>query len=317
MRQGTNDFALYCDDNEKFIGVSLGHGYCAEHEWGYDGIKRSFGIPELNAKTLGIKSRSTTKCIDALIFKKETYKKKKFAVLYCGRGWSTKEKEEKELPYGLRNYKKDINWRVEFEAKRKAKSKSPDDEREAKDSIITAWDGDSFGIGVMGEENVKYLEDLYNAFLNNNASFGYVNPMPNNPFSHASLSIMITDRIPQDVLDQMHYLDKRQWDKEVYEKKIGMTKLKQKTRQASHDDMYGHQHGYYIACSAKWIEYDDEVELEKNKLERGTKYDIMYWVNYSDDDNTHDHFTVEEVREWLKGKKKLSEIRARNEKKKL
>ena len=77
MRQGTNDFALYCDDNDNFIGVSLGHGYCAEHEWGHDGIKRSFGIPELNAKTLGIKSRSTTKCIDALIFKKQTYQKSK------------------------------------------------------------------------------------------------------------------------------------------------------------------------------------------------------------------------------------------------
>ena len=78
-------------------------------------------------------------------------------------------------------------------------------------------------------------------------------------------------------------------------------------------NLYGHNHGYYIACSPKWIDYEDAENREAKKKEYHTKYDIMYWVNYSDDDDTHGHFTVEEIKEWLGGKKKLSEIRKANE----
>lgn len=313
MRQGTNDFGLFCDDNDNFIGISLGYGYCAEHEWGHDGLKRLFGIPELSKKTLGIKNRSISTCIDNLIFKKQTYKKEKFAVLYTGRCWKS-QGEDDPIPYDLKNYKQDMLRRVEFEAKRKTKSKLPNDEREIKNSIITAWDGNGFGIGVMGVENIEYLHELYEAFLNKNVSFGYVNSMPNNPFGRSSLTVMITDKIPQEYLDQMYYIDKKDWDKDEYEKKIGMTKLKKNSRKDSYDNKYGHNHGYYIACSAKWIDYDDKKNREARKKEHGTKYDILYWVNYSDDDNIHGLFTVEEVREWLKGKKKLSEIKKENEK---
>ncbi len=314
MRLGNQDNGLFCDNDGKFIGVSLGHDYCAEHEWGHKELKRNFGIPDLNGKTLGVKSRSITKCIKNLIFLEHTYKRKKFAILYTGSDWRTKEECEANLPHYLKNYKKDIDWRMEFEAKRQAKS--PDKEREEKDPILTAWDGGSFGIGVMGKENVEYLRELYQALQNKNASLAYVNRMPNNPFCHSSLTLMIADRIPQEYMEMMYGADKDQWDLEAYEKKIGMTKLKEKTRKDSHDDKYGHRHGYYIACSANWIDYEDEEARNEKKKERGTKFDIVYWVNYSDDDDTHGHFTVEEVREWLKGKKKLSEIRTRNEAKK-
>jgi len=309
MRTGSQDYGLFSDDDGKFIGVSLGHDYCAEHEWGHDDLKRNFGIPELSKKTLGIKSRSTTKCVDALVFREETYKKKKFAILFTGDVWRIREESEIEIPYGFENYKEDILWQQKYDAE------NPSDRREAKDPIKTAWDGRSFGIAVMGAENVEYLRLLYHALLNKNAALAYINRMPNNPFSHASLTVMIADRLPDSYKDRMYSADKEYQDRIDYEAKIGMTKLKEKTRGGLHDNLYGHAYGYYVACSAKWINYDDKVEREKEKKEKGTKYDIMYWVNYSDDDDTHGYYTVEEVREWLKGKKKLSEIRARNEKK--
>ena len=310
MRIGNHDYGIFGDNNEKFIGISLGFDFCAEHEWGYDDLKMNFGIPELTKKTLGIKSRNITKCIENLIFLEQTYNKKKFAILYTGPNWRPKKECVATLPHYLENYKKDIERRMEYD------KKHPKESQEEKDLIITAWDGNSFGIGVMDTENVEYLRELYQAFLNKKITIGYVNKMPNNPFNHSSLTIMITDKIPQEYVDMMYSVDKKYWDLVEYEKKIGMTKLKEKTRKDSHNDKYGHKHGYYIACSAKWIDYDDKIERKKQKKELGTKYDIQYWINYSDDDNNYGYFIVEEIKEWLSGKKKLTEIRARNEKKK-
>ena len=304
MRKAGQDYRIIIM-GENFIGFSLGYDFCAEHEWGYDDIKRNFGIPEIVKKTLGIKSRTISRFPTNIVFKKETYKKEKFALLYTSPNWNTTEEALKYIPHDLQNYKKDILWRVNFETKEKRK--------DIKDPILTAWDSGGFGVGVMGEENIKYLEELYNAIQNKNLTIAYMNSSPNNPFSNASLSLLITNKIPQEFVNQMYNVDKEHYDRVRYEKKIGLTKLKEKTRGKSFDNLYGHNHGYYIACSAKWIDYEDKENRKAKKKEHNTKYDIMYWVNYSDDDNTHGYFTVEEVKAWLKGKKKLSEIRKEND----
>lgn len=309
MRIGNQDYGIFNDEDGKFIGISLGYDYCAEHEWGHDDIKRDFGIPELSKKTLGIKSRSITKCIDNLIFKKQTYKKKKFAILYTGSSWRTRDEMEEHLPHYLENYKKDIERQIEWDT-----NNSNKDEK-IKDPIKTAWSGGSFGVGVMGVENVEHLHELYQAFLNKNVAIAYVNHRAYNPFSNNSLTLMIADRIPKKITDMIYAADKEHHDLITYEKKIGMTKLKKKTRSSSYDNRYGHQHGYYLACSARWIDYDDKESREAKKENYHTKYDIQYLINYSDDDNTHGYFNVEEIKKWLKGKKKLSEIRKENEEK--
>ena len=203
MRIGSHDYGIFIDNKKNFIGVSLGYDYCAEHEWGYDDLKRKFGIPELKKKTLGVKSRSITKCIENLIFLRQTFKKKKFAILYTGSDWTPKEECAATLPHYLENYKKDIEWRVEYD------KKHPRESQEEKDPITTAWDGNSFGIGVMGAENAEYLYELYQAFLNKKITIGCVNKMPNNPFNHSSLTIMITDKIPQEYVDMMYSVDKK------------------------------------------------------------------------------------------------------------
>jgi len=321
MRKASSDYAMIVSDCI-FLGIALGYDYCAEHEWGIKDIKQRFNIPEGGRKNMGVKSRSITKNIPNLVFKKETYKKKKFAILYTGHQY-WREGEENPIPRDLENYKKDIDWRVEFD------KKHPSDHRPAKDLMVTAWDGRGFGVGVMGENEVKWLEELYEAFNNKNVVIAIINHRATNPFAGSSLSLMIKDRLPEEISDMMYDADKQHYDREDYEKKTGVPKLKErnkKLRQKENERMskkghwidgnlYGHNHGYYLACSAKWISYDDDEQREAKKKEYHTDYDIMYWINYSDDDSTHGYFSVEEIKEWLGGKKKLSEIREENDKK--
>ena len=53
-------------DEDKFVGISLGYDFTAEHEWGIADMKRLFGIPEPTKKNMGIACRTITKCPDTL-----------------------------------------------------------------------------------------------------------------------------------------------------------------------------------------------------------------------------------------------------------
>ena len=298
MRKAGQDYSIWMVD-DKFVGFSLGHDYCAEHEWGIKELRRRFAIPEGSNKNMGIKNRTITRNIENLVFKTETYKKQKFALLYTGYSCRTLKESEENIPHCFTNYKQDILWNMEY------KANHPSTTRKPKDPIACAWDEEGFGIAVMGEKEVGYLTQLYEAIQKCNVAITHINLMPKNPFSNSSLSVLIVDLLPQEVLDQMYNADLEYYSRIDYEEKIGMAKIKTK---------YGNKNGhdkknYYMACSAKWIDYDDAEAREKRKKELKTKYDIWYWVNYSDDDNNHGWYTVEEIREWLTGRKKLTEIR--------
>ena len=293
-KAGQNNGTIIIDD--KFIGVSLGFDFTAEHEWGIKGIKRNFGIPESTKRNMGIKSRTITKC-SPLIFKEETHKKNKFALLYSGLSWRSVEENEKYTPSDLENYVSDLEWTSKW-----IKDHPNEKNRE---NIVTAWDEDGFGIGLMGEKDVQYLKELKVALENKNVTIAFINLTPNNPFSRASLSILISDRIPEEARKEMFDADKELFDRIDYEKKIGMKKIIEK-----HGNKNGYQGDkYFMACSPKWIDYDDDENREAEKKKYNTKYNIMYWVNYSDNDNNSGWYSVEEIREWLTGNKKLSEIR--------
>lgn len=296
MRRATGGYCLWIIDN-KFVGISLGHDYCAEHEWGITEMKSLFGIPEDSSKNMGIKSRVITTCPRSLIFKEEIFKKQKCAILFTQAHSWLKDVEIETLPDALEDYKRDIEFNIKYYSEHPS--------RQPKDPMICAWNSSSFGVGVMGEKEVVYLKELYDAFLNENIAIATINLAPNNPFSNNSLSLLIVDRLPQEALDNMYNADKEYYSRVDYEKKIGMTKIKEK---------YSNKNGcdklhYYMACSAKWIDYKDAINREKCKKELKTKYDIHYWINYSDDDNNSGWYTVEEIKEWLTGNKKLTEIR--------
>jgi hypothetical protein len=158
----------------------------------------------------------------------------------------------------------------------------------------------------MGEVEVQGLKNLYEAFLNKNVLIAF-SKLPNNPFAGTSLCLMIADRVPAEISDQMYLADKEFYDLEDYEEKIGMKKVIEK---------YGNKNGYkgrgyFMACSPKWIDYMDEEARERQKKTNNTEYDILYWINYSDDDHNYGWYTVEEICEWLKSDKKLTEVAPR------
>jgi hypothetical protein len=303
MRKATHNYGFIVD-NDKFIGIALGYDYCAEHEWGIDSLKSLCGIPMASRKNLGVSNRTITK-VPPIVFKEEIYKERKMALLYTGRIWRTKEENDNYTPHDLMNWKEDLIWN---ENQNKNWNKQHPNSKVDEDNIISAWDDSGFGVAVMGDKEVEWLKELKTAIEEKRLTIAIANYKIKNPFAGSSLCLMITDRIPKEAADAMYYADKEYFDREKYEKKIGMKKIIEK---------YGNKNGYqglhyFLACSPKWIDYNNKRgELEELKKKYNTKYDIVYWINYSDDDNNYGWYSVEEIREWLTGNKKLTEIRKR------
>ncbi len=285
MRKASNNYGLIVD-NDKFIGIALGYDYCSEHEWGIENLKTLCGIPKASKDKMGVSNRMITKC-PPLVFKEEIVKKVKFALLYTGDIFHTKEENEQYIPHVFKNYTEDLKWNEKWTKEHPG--------RDDRDNIITAWDGGSFGVAVMGEKEVGYLKELHKACLDVNLTIAVADLRAKNPFAGSSLCLLITDRIPQETLDLMYHGDKEYFDRVDYEEKIGMKKLIAKY--GNKNDYKGDK--YFMACSPKWIDYDDAENREKRKAEMKTEYDIMYWINYSDDDDNHGWYTVEQIKKWL------------------
>lgn len=287
MRKASNDYGLIVID-DKFIGIALGYDYCAEHEWGIEDLRRLCGIPVSSRENMGVKNRTITVC-PPLVFKEETDKKIKYTYLYTGHRYNTQEENEKYIPRDLADYKDTFKWRMKWA------KEHPDRIEKNDETIMTAWDGGSFGVAVMDEKEVEHLKELHQAFLNKNVTIAVSNLRAKNPFAGSSLCLFITDRIPQKTLDAMYLGDKEYYDREDYEDKIGMKDIINK---------YGNKNGYrgdkyFMACSPKWINHEDAESREEQKKKNNTKYDIMYWINYSDNDNNFGWYTVEEIKKWL------------------
>lgn len=290
MRRAFNDYFLITNEaGDEFVGVSLGYDFCAEHEWGISGLRRDFGLPEPSRKNMGIKSRTITQSPSNLIFKKVG----DYALLWTGSKYSDKQED---VPYGLKNYKSDLKWQMEHNSDR--------DEKDKKDAVLTAWSEGDFAVAVKGKKESAWLEELYNQFLKKNIVIARMNTMPWNPFSNASLALAIADKLPKEITDQMYAADKEHFDLQDYCKKIGLTKLKEKNKGKYREE------NYFMACSPRWIDYDNPENREKRKKELDTKYDIQIWINYSDDDDNYGWYRFEDIKKWLTTKGlKLSQIR--------
>jgi len=285
MRKGYSDYGTIIE-NGIFYGISLGFDFCSEHEWGIKKLQEKLGI---NSEKMGVDGRTVSTNDKSVIFVVEGNQ----AVLIT-KPWRYEEREPTFENVLNRELKIDDYFN----------SKQTD---ESKKDLATAWDENSFGILVQGDKNIAYLKELYESFKTNNIVFAYIGE--NNVFNNSSLSVLIKDKLPQEVIDQMYTLDKKVNDLIEYEKEIGITNLKEKAKKNS--SYQGEK--YYCACSPKWINYEDEKLREDRKKELKTKYDICYWVNYSDDDNNYGWYNAEEIIKWLSTPGlKLTQIRKAN-----
>jgi hypothetical protein len=156
-----------------------------------------------------------------------------------------------------------------------------------------AWDEENFCIATKDKSLFPYMEELNEAFKNKNIVIGFIkSELP--VFANSSLSVLIKDKLPKSITDSMYNVDKAAFDLIEYEKKIGVTKLKEKTRGNGYKG-----EKYFMACSPSWIDYEDAKNREKRKKEMDTKFDIMFWINYSDDDDNYGWYKAEDIIKWL------------------
>lgn len=246
-------------ENDIFYGISLGYDFCAEHEWGIKGIRRKFG---LNDKTLGIDARKMT--IGKVFYRED----ENLSVLTSEEPYKSIESIDGAtglLPYDIKSM-----WE-EFE---------------------TAWDGNDFCAATKNPEQFKYIRELKEAFDNNNIVIASIGKML--AFENLSLCLLIADKIPQEAKDEMYRADKKAEELIVYEELTGVTELKNKIKGRGYKG-----EKYFMACSPHWINYEDAEDREKKKNKLNTKYDIKFWINYSDDDDNFGWYTTEDIIKWL------------------
>lgn len=249
----------YIFHNDEFIGVSLGFDYCAEHEWGTKGIKNELGI---DSSKIGVEGRTITK--NSTIYVENGDK----AILRTNDRYSSyKPKDatfDNSIPYDLKGH--------------------------SETDLQTAWDEDGFCIIGLKDK----LSELNEAFNRKNI---VIAPFNTGAFGGSALSVLIKDRIPNEVVEQMNYVDNKAGDLVKYEMEIGVKQLKdEKYKYYGSNDFDEAKHKYWMACSPNWINYKNENPEAREK--NNTQYDIMYWVNYGDND-VYGWFTVEQIIQWL------------------
>lgn len=179
MRRAYNNEVI--KKNGKIVGINLGADFTSEHEWGIDGIKRSFGI---DSKKIGIDGRSINTVPETLYRQEVKIHNKKYYVLillrYALGSWY--------CPDRTQLIDKDIQ---SFEL-------NPNDK-----GISTAWDESSFGI-LVDENNKNVVEDLYEAFKNKDIVIGV---SPSGVFQNGGLKILVKSEIEKEVVNSIKESD--------------------------------------------------------------------------------------------------------------
>lgn len=271
MRQAHNNVEKISDKNI-FYGISLGYDYCAEHEWGIDGLIKKLG---LDYSKMGLDARMISKHDTVKLFIKDNF------TLLTTRPCSSSDELEDALPF-------DIKHVVKYKSNEK--------------TLYTAWSEKDFAILTTDTVGHDQLTEIYDAFQKNDIALARLN---GGAFSGTSLSVLIASKLPKEVTDELYLVDKAKNDLIEYEAQIGITKLKEEAQTVGYKGIH-----YFMACSAKWIDYHNEANREKLKTAENTKYDVQYWVNYSDNDDNYGWYTAEEIIKWLSTPGlKLTEIR--------
>lgn len=155
--------------------------------------------------------------------------------------------------------------------------------------MTAAWSEGDFAVRVFGgvdDRSKLWLEELYHALIEGGAAIWLGGGWA---FQNAGLTIAIIDRIPQESLDQMRDSDlevKQRMDAtEAIEKKTNLTKrLKD--------------------AEKRWIALSPKIYVPENKGWREhTIFDIVYWLNPSDQQNNkYGYVTVEDLLAWAQDK---------------
>lgn len=254
---------------EHLFGIAFGFDFCAEHECGIKPMREFLGM---DTSKIGLDGRTISNH-STIIYKEDTANDK--ALITLANKYDFKSENEKTfeqlLPVRYYNY--------------------PD-----MDKVESFWKEDRFT--VIG--NLSIIKEMYDAFLKNDivlAGLNHEQCKAHPAFDQkASLTILIKSRIPEPIVTNFFYEDKKDLDLYDYEHKIGLTKLKEDAQEKYSEG--DHDNGKtWMALSPRWVNYNNE---DPEAIKGKTEYNIMYWANYPDgDDSGYGWYTVEQVKEWL------------------
>lgn len=194
MREGLDNFILKAEDNEPF-GICFGCDFTAEHEWGIDGLRCTFGVNTKRAA--GITRRTITR-----------------------------------LP-ALEDLHSDDDSLVYFSCMKFLKDPSkpcPELRNQRQDQPLrTAWDESSFGAVAFTQESKAFLKELHEAILNLDVAM-WVGSAPTPNLKTAGLVLAIVSLVPENFKTEMRADD---LDREDLQKAAEETGIRDKLSDAN------------------------------------------------------------------------------------
>ena len=250
----------------KFVGISLGADFCAEHEWGIGELKHLMGMdgakrmydrgPTKYTQPHGVARRKITKH-DAVQF----YEHEGRAALICESRWWHESFASSIEKFGIVKAMQEC---------------LPHDLRH-RDGLRTAWSEGDFGLAGSGADAAK-IKELAAEFEKDNIAI-WIGGKKLPAFENGGLIICIADRIPAKHLEMLRSSDAAVEELHGASEATGVIKRLDAAKK-----------GYY-ACSPSW----------RNSGKKSA-HPVMYWLNPTQqDENNFGWFTVEELDQWIAG----------------
>ena len=264
MRRGNHGKGIiYLEDDKTFLGANLGADFTAEHEWGIQSLKSTYGIDD-NAEGIARKQVSR--------FPEDRFL---FGDIQLGKSRGTW--------WGLVSLRYDTDRKYHPELTADLVDRCELHPYGDAD-IVGSWDEGSFGVLLKSEE---IANELHDAFRKCDVCIGLFNGEAWNPFSRSGLGFAIASRLP-DVVKQGWLESDR--DARRLSKASEATGIADRLKEAGL---------WYFALSPKW---STEIR-ETKRGEMKTDHPVIYWLNPMDQDrNNCGWFTVEQLDQWIKGK---------------
>lgn len=262
----------FIQDGQTLQGFSLGFDFCAEHEYGMPSIMEELGIA-LPTYPFGIQDRTMTVVPERLVFKHYDWKPKdrRFkktvpaALLFMYPSLYWHDLDNEDAPSLVHRF--DTELYIGPDSKRNYDPQRHD--------IACSWSGRSgFCIHVRGAENVALLEQLHAAFLRKDIALGLGRMVG---FSRSAPALVIASKVSAEARASVEETDRAY---RVLHEAVEATGIKQEL-QAAKCGFYG--------FSPQWMD--------------GEGSDIAVYLNPTNQShNASGWFTIDELRQWAKGK---------------
>lgn len=292
MRRGMDPIIFFSENKKpRLTGFCLSADFCAEHEWGIQKLRDAFGCdPEAEA---GIPRRVIAKTTrrgyisgkGAGDIELISYFEDDERAILLGNAESHAQYIKEELKKG-KPLSELVPGELRLSSYRLTRKKKSEPE------IGAAWSERDFGIHVTAKE-IPLLRELRGHFARKNVVL--MMGGGNSPFENAGLILAVANRLPKKVVEVWKEGDLDQEKLMKTHERIG---IEQKLKETWSDKPRDWESGCrWFALSPRWAE---------GKWKKQTRYPIIYWLNPQDQQNNYFGWvTIEDLKDWIKGKGKI------------